>query len=208
MLDNRHPRARRAAVVPSRVWHVGCSCPRETMKRLATTMALASCLAGACTTTHQMRRPASGAELESMMPSQRGRVTLLGEPSAAAPAPSFQQTVPAVVERPLPPAGAAPLIDVSKLRGYDVKNRGRGALEGLGLGIVFGALVGAAIGSAAGSDAPCNGRDGCYDGFSASDKALAVGLIGALAGSVIGPLVGFATGHTNRYVFTDDAVGP
>ncbi|HEY7371645.1 MAG TPA: hypothetical protein VIF57_05650 [Polyangia bacterium] len=177
------------------------------MNRFATTMALASCLAGACTTTRQVRRPASGAELESLMPSQRGRVTLLGEPSAADPAPSFHQ-VPALVERPLPPAGAVPLIDVSKLRGYDVKNRGRGALEGLGLGIVLGALVGAAVGSAAGSDAPCDGRDGCYDGFSASDKALAVGLIGALAGSIIGPLVGFAAGHTNRYVFTDGTAGP
>ena len=159
----------------------------KSMRRFAITSALVAALAGGCTSTHWIRRPATAAELETWMPRQRDRVTLLHAGSEGE---------------------TAPLVEVSKLRGYEVKNRGRGALEGLGLGILAGALAGFAVGASFGSDGPCTNDDGGCVMFSASDKGFALGLIGALVGSAVGPLIGFAAGHTNRYVFSDAAARP
>jgi hypothetical protein len=177
------------------------------MKRRVPGLALAAVLVVGCTFTHQVQRPRTVEQLDPIVSKNRGAITLLyqrseGATSAVPPAP------PAQVDRV--PAGGpeVSLLDLSTLRGYEVKRRWPGALEGLGLGIVAGALAGAAIGSSMGSDPPCNGMDGCVEGFAASDWALFFGSVGAFAGSVVGPLIGLLVGHTDRYLFSGDGAGP
>jgi hypothetical protein len=172
------------------------------MKRRASALALAATLLGGCTITRHVQRPQTLEELNPIVWKKPGAITLLynrpaGATSAVPPA------LPATADAARAGGEEVPLLEVSNLRGYEVKRRGRGALEGFGLGFLVGALAGAAIGSAMGSDEACNGRDGCNLSFTASDKALAIGFVGAVAGAIVGPLIGLLRGHTDRYVFSD-----
>jgi hypothetical protein len=176
------------------------------MKKLAVTTALAVFLTSACTTTRQVRRPANLADFEARMPRQRDRVTLL----SARPPEATSALPPLPVAGDVAPAAGAgvPLVDISNLRGYEVKNRAFGSLEGLGIGILVGGLVGFAIGSAFGSDGPCTNDDGGCVMFSAADKGFVFGALGAWLGSMAGSLIGFGVGHTNRTIFSDTAGSP
>ena len=177
------------------------------MKRRASALALAATLFGGCTITHQVRRPRTIEQLAPLVSRNHAAITLLHErPEGARSAVPPALSAPA--ESPADGGEVAPPLDLSNLRGYEVKRRWPGALEGLGLGILAGALVGAAIGGSIGSDPPCNGMDGCVEGFSGSDWAVAFGVVGALAGSVIGSLTGLLAGHTDRYVFSNDGTQP
>jgi hypothetical protein len=177
------------------------------MKRRASGLALAATLLAGCTITHHVQRPQTVEQLDPIVWKKRDAITLLYERPAGATS-AVPPALPAAADRVRGGGDEAPLLEVSNLRGYDVKRRWPGALEGLGLGILGGALAGAAIGSSIGSDPPCNGMDGCVDGFSGSDWALAFGLVGAFAGSVVGPLIGLLVGHTDRYVFSDGSAPP
>ena len=176
------------------------------MRPFISILAVGACLFAACTTTRTVRRPETAAELESMVWKKRTHITLLyGVPEGATSAvPESLATL-----RGAPDADAGvPLVDLSNLRGYEVKRRGVGALEGLGLGTLIGFVGGALIGLAMGSDPPCVNVDYPCIGFTASDKALFIGGMGAIGGHAIGPLIGAVVGHTDRYVFANEPERP
>lgn len=75
----------------------------------------------------------------------------------------------------------------------EIRNRGRGALEGLATGAIAGSLAGAALGLIAGDDPPCD--DGwCFFRLTAGDKAqlfgITLGTISGLGGLVRGAVRG------------------
>jgi len=177
------------------------------MKRRASGLALAATLLAGCTTTRQIQRPQTLEQFAPRVSRNRGAITLLYERPEGARSPVPPALV-APAEGPRAGDEGAPVLDLLNLRGYEVKRRGLGSLEGLGVGILLGALVGAAIGAGMGSDQPCNGMDGCNLSFSGSDKALALGFVGALGGFLVGPPIGLLIGHTDRYVFTTDGAQP
>ena len=177
------------------------------MKRRASGLALAATLFAGCTITHRVQRPQTVEQLDPIVWKKRDAVTLLYE-RPVGPTSAVPPALPAALDSVRAGGVEAPTLAVSNLRGYEVKRRWPGGLEGLGLGILAGALVGAAIGSSVGSDPPCNGMDGCVDGFASSDWALAFGLVGAFAGSVVGSLIGLLVGHTDRYVFSNGGAEP
>ena len=164
------------------------------MRSLGSLLALTAALLGGCTTTHQRTRPATIEALQVQLGedatsrdtrrTDRDAVRLL-----------YQSDVP-------PPAAAgevAPLVDPSSLRGYEVKRRLPGALEGLYLGLLTGAVAGAVIGYSKGDDPACG--DACFLHFSAGDKAFVGGLLLGIGGGLLGAATGGLIGHTDRYVF-------
>ncbi len=177
------------------------------MKRRASTLALAACLLAGCTVTHQIQRPQTLEQFAPTVSRNRAAITLLHERPAGATS-AVPPALLAPADGPRDGGDGAPPLDLSNLRGYEVKRRGLGALEGLGLGILVGALAGAMIGLAAGDDAVCNGTDNCPDGLPATTKAIGLGLFGALGGLLVGPPIGLLVGHTDRYVFSNDGAQP
>jgi hypothetical protein len=176
------------------------------MNRLAITTVLVASMTGACTSTHWIPRPPRASRPDLWMPKQSDRVTPLDERPAQATSPLPAAPMPASDARP-PEAGLS-LSSVPNARGYELKNRGRGAAEGLGLGILTGGLLGYAVGVSSGGDEPCSGDGGGCIMFSASFKGVVIGGIGALVGATVGTLIGFAVGHTDRYLFSDSPVAP
>jgi hypothetical protein len=168
----------------------------------AVALALGATLTVGCTRTYTVRRPASVGELQSSMMGHGGGVvtpllqeTAPSEHPPAAPGP----LVPWGTS--LTPVGQVPLVQLSAIRGYEVKRRFAGGVEGLLLGAGVGVLTGAAIGSALGSDRACMG-DGCI-GFelSATDKAAIGAVFAGITGAVFGAFIGAYRGHTDRYLF-------
>jgi hypothetical protein len=89
-----------------------------------------------------------------------------------------------------------------------IKKRGRGALEGLGMGVLAGAVIGFALGD----DPPCEpypndlfgiGQSLC-EGFrlSAGEKALA----GAGGGGLWGMIIGAAVGSKDKFVLHENKI--
>ena len=177
------------------------------MRRFISILAVGACVFAGCTTTRTIRRPETADQLEAMVWKKRDHITLLyGVPEGATSA--VPRSLAVLRGAPDADSGVR-LVELSNVRGYEVKRRGLGALEGLGIGTILGFVGGALIGLAMGSDPSCNNSDhhGCID-FTSSDKALFIGLAGAVAGHAIGPLIGAAVGHTDRYVFSNEAERP
>lgn len=178
------------------------------MQRLMAALAIAASALGGCTTTHHVRRPDTVEQIEPLYTKARSRMTLLHERP-----PGATSTVPPPVA-PAPSAtsdGAAPLVDLSNLRGYTIKRRGKAALEGLGVGILVGVVAGVATGFAAGDDPKCmnmNSEGFCLFEFSAADKAAGLGIVGALIGGLLGTVIGSAIGHTDEYIFRNPYAQP
>ncbi len=74
-------------------------------------------------------------------------------------------------------------------------NRGRGALEGLGIGVLVGGITGAVIGLASGND-----NEG-FIRFSAGAKALMGAVFFGALGGLIGTPIGAAAGSRDIYHF-------
>jgi hypothetical protein len=165
-------------------------------------LAVGACLFSACTTTRTIRRPETLEELESMVWKKRAHITLLQRVPEGATMPVPEPLAALVV--PADDDGAVPLVDLSNLRGYEVKRRGVGALEGLGIGTLIGFLGGALIGLAQGDSPPCVNVDYPCFGFTAWDKAIFFGGMGGIGGHALGPIIGALIGHTDRYVFSDE----
>lgn len=177
------------------------------MRRFISTVAVGAWLFAGCATTRTIRRPETIEQLESMVWKKRAHITLL---LAAPEGATLRVPEPLTAFAGPPDDGDAgvPLVDLANLRGYEVKRRGLGALEGLGLGTVIGFVAGAMIGLSLGSDRSCQNVDeGCVQ-FTSSDKGLFFGLMGAVAGHAIGPLIGAAVGHTDRYIFSNESARP
>src|SRR5690349_20199496 len=74
------------------------------------------------------------------------------------------------------------------------RSHAKGALQGLGLGVLIGGGLGAAAGYAGGDDHDC-GESAilCFD-FSAEEKAVFGGIGGAAVGGLLGLVIGAAVG--------------
>jgi hypothetical protein len=177
------------------------------MKRRASALSLAATLFVGCTVTHHARRPQTLEQLDPIVWKKRSYVTLLYERPDGAKSP-VPPSLPAPAESPREGGEGAPRLEVSNLRGYEVMHRGRGALEGLGIGILVGALSGYAVGASQGSDGPCTNDDGGCVMFSGADKGLFFGALFAVAGMALGPLIGMLVGHTDRTVFSSGGGEP
>ncbi len=178
------------------------------MQRFMAALAIAASALGACRTTHHIRRPDTVEQIEPLYTNARYRMTLLHErpPGATSTVTSSLALDPnATANR-----DAAPLVDLSNLRGYTIKRRGWGALQGLGLGILVGAAAGVAAGFASGDDPQCpmSAESGCIFRFSAEDKAAGYGVAGALIVGLLGTLIGTAVGQTDEYIFRNPNAQP
>lgn len=96
--------------------------------------------------------------------------------------------------------------DVSLWQTYKVTavKRGRGALEGLGLGIVIAGGTGALIGLASGDD-ECDPDRECFLAFTAGEKAVITGVVFGSLGGLLGLLVGVAFGSRDVYEIAGSA---
>jgi hypothetical protein len=169
------------------------------MLRFGLPLVIAASLFG-CTTTQQLRQRPSGAELQALSDASRtGPVTLLYQhpPGSTSPAPRPPQPVGT-----LPSADAnVPLGDLSRIRGYETKRRGRGALDGLGLGMLGGFLAGALVAATQTGEegTPC--VDHCGPHISDGTVMVVGGMVGAAVGGAIGLGTGAIIGHKDRYLF-------
>lgn len=176
---------------------------------------LAAALHAGCTHTYRRSRPANAEQLQAQIAQDAAsgdpgrtdgdRVTMLPALSSTArrPPPTGMPphvdptlalsiraaTAPASVVDVVSPAGSMPP------RGYEVKRRMPGAMEGLAGGFLGGAATGAALGYFDGDDPP-----GVVS-FSAGAKAAMGGFAGAVFGGALGALFGAIIGHTDRYLF-------
>jgi hypothetical protein len=168
------------------------------MRRLATTLALATALAGGCTTTRYVQRPRAVEEIQPLYTKARFHMTLVHERPVGATSPVPVSLL--LARDPIAIEQSVSLVDLANLHGYKIKRRGLGALEGLGMGILIGAVGGALLGAAMGDDSPCAVDSPCIR-FTSSDLAPVFGVAGAISGSVVGALTGALVGHTDEYVF-------
>jgi hypothetical protein len=86
-------------------------------------------------------------------------------------------------------------IPVAKVETVVLNNRGRGALEGFGIGILVGGVLGAIMGYAEGDDTSGFWRE------SASEKATYGGIGFGLLGGIVGIIIGAGRGHHYVYHF-------
>jgi hypothetical protein len=92
-------------------------------------------------------------------------------------------------------------ISTSEIREISIKNSGRGAWEGFGLGLLAGAATGAVIGFASGDDPGANGH-----GFetlfahTAGEKALVYDVVTGGGGGLLGVVIGSSTGSKDKFV--------
>lgn len=95
--------------------------------------------------------------------------------------------------------GTGNIMTIATQRIYSVsfKNRGRGALEGLGIGFLVGVVWGTVAGYALGDDPP----NILYDRMSAGEKSIILGVGLGLFGGVIGLPIGAAIGSREVYYF-------
>lgn len=147
-------------------------------------MVAAALAVASCTTTYRVARPANDQQ----------RAELITRAAAGEALP------------PAPPSAVAPLAMTAPLdatNGFEIKRPGRGALEGLGIGILVGAAVGGLGGLMLGDDGPCQSSPESCSGirFSANEKAAAGALVFSLPGAIIGTVVGALVGHKDRYLF-------
>ena len=140
-------------------------------------------LVSACTTTYHVARPTNA--------EQRARLMSRAAAGEDLPPPGPVTTSPG-------PAGTP-----ETAAGFEIKRHGRGALEGLGLGILTGAAVGGLGGLMLGNDPPCQSSPESCSGisFSANEKAAGGALLFSLPGALIGAVIGAVVGHKNRYLF-------
>jgi hypothetical protein len=80
------------------------------------------------------------------------------------------------------------------------KRRGRGALEGLGIGLLIGAAGGAIVGYADGDD-ECPPEGWCILTFTAGEKALLGGMFFGGVGGLVGGVIGLVRGSRVEYSY-------
>jgi hypothetical protein len=186
--------------------HIGTSIGTRVGTRVGTRFGLLAAITAVlvgCTTTRTLLRPRSADQLQSMIRHHAADVTLLyADPAGPTPPLPSLAAVPVSA-----PAGESPAIVplgyASDLRGYEVRRRGLGSIEGLAIGALIGFVAGTVIGLIVMTDSPpCDDPHLCFR-LSAGAKAFLVGGLGAAGGLLIGRHVGEQIGHTDRYLFVD-----
>jgi hypothetical protein len=173
------------------------------MPRIGTVIALGLALLGGCSTTYQQARPVTVEQLRTLIErdavplesrrTDREPVTLLHQSGGEQPSITV---VPPAATGARSEDGDLSLVDLSELRGIEVKRRARGAFDGLVWGFLAGAAAGAIAGAIQGDDPPEQ-----FIRFTAPQKAVAGGLLLGGAGGLVGALVGALIGHSDRYLF-------
>lgn len=91
--------------------------------------------------------------------------------------------------------------ETSAIEKVEFRSSGRGALNGLGIGILTGGGALALLGLAEGDDTCPPGR-WCFFQWTAEEKAGLYGVTGGVLGGLAGLLIGAAVGRTDSYVMT------
>jgi hypothetical protein len=174
----------------------------KVMRAVSLSLIVTALFAASCTRTHNVKRPATVAELQlSMMRRDSGVVTPIVQAPATPPAASPLPPAPVAWGTELTADGQIPLVDLSAIRGYEVKRRFVGGVEGLLIGAGIGAFTGAALAASQVEDSSCDGQDHCVDLFSEADIIAFSAILAGLTGAAVGALVGAFRGHTDRYVW-------
>jgi len=90
---------------------------------------------------------------------------------------------------------------LEEVRAIEVRRPGRGAIEGLGLGLLSGAAIGAISGYIEGGDPPSGCMVFVCVPLTAGEKAVVAGTVLGLSGALTGLLIGAIIGHRDRYEF-------
>lgn len=97
-----------------------------------------------------------------------------------------------------PATGESRSVPTAEVVSIEFRNRLRGTIEGLGIGLVVGAGLGALLGAATYEEPPPD--EWCFLACTPSDSAvLGAAFLGA-GGTVLGGLIGLGRGHRIRYV--------
>ena len=88
-------------------------------------------------------------------------------------------------------------VAVSEVQEIRFVNRGRGAMQGAGIGLLIGAVGGATLGYSSDGD----------NYYSAKDMALILGVLGGTSGGFLGIITGSLNGRQNRYKIIKDKEG-
>lgn len=91
-------------------------------------------------------------------------------------------------------------VPTAALKSVSILRRGRGALEGLGLGLLLGLTTGAAVGGIWGAIAERNTSPSCGCPWGALGLAFGAGS-GAILGTLLGPAIGAEKGHRTTVEF-------
>lgn len=97
-------------------------------------------------------------------------------------------------------SGRKDSITTSEIREFHFKRSGQGALEGLGIGLLFGATTGVVAGFLSGDDPPG------WFAMTAEEKATGLGILGGIGGGILGLPIGAATGSREIFIFPGDSV--
>jgi hypothetical protein len=161
---------------------------------------LATLAPAACTTTYRLSQPAKSNEVTRIVRwESAGGVTLLY--GSVAGRPRFEPALIPAASMPDARADGPALLAPPDVVGYQVKQRGRGAAEGLGIGLLAGAVAGAMVGASLGDDPTCKGDHCGGVAFSAGTTAAFGAAVGGYGGALLGTLIGALIGHTDRIVF-------
>lgn len=191
---------------------------------------------GGCSITHQVARPATVDELATRATIDSATTDPLGpggervaiiHPAIASNVAVADSTLARqlTTESPLQAVSEAGvsvasargplLLDLRDVRGYEVRRRNLGTLEGGVAGLLVGAAIGVTIGLSLGndpaapppsiceSDAPfgCGFQSVPSPPLSAGEKAVMGAAIAGPIGAAIGAIVGRLIGHTDRFEF-------
>ena len=147
-----------------------------------------------------MELPLIGNDLRAINRQTEGRdvEVTLAESTGAAREFAHDGTVATWVDAESGERRTAPAAALQQVKWLSANNaRGRGLLEGAGIGALIGLAGGALIGAAAWK--PCTD---CWGGFNRGFAAASYGLFGAATGLLVGAFVGASVGHHDAVEFT------
>jgi hypothetical protein len=157
----------------------------------ATATAAFLLLAAGCANTIAVRRPLRPevvAEINDVLGDNRATVVL------ASPEPSQEALVTLGSQTTVLNGAQRKEVPTAAIRTIHVTRPGRGALEGLGFGVLGGVLGGAVIGAAFATNLSCNDNPSCLYPLIGAGA-------GAVLGSMVGAFVGASIGHRTTIDF-------
>ena len=100
-------------------------------------------------------------------------------------------------------------VATSQIREISIKNSGRGAWEGFGIGLLAGAATGAVIGFASGDDSGADGQELLslplsWFQVNAEQKVTIGAILGGGIGGLVGLTIGASTGSKDKFVLQEN----